>query len=223
MSLLIVFRLSCISEEGTVGWRATKHKKIQLTSQQALLSPYNLQLITSFVFIQRTVCDLFAQMHEHSNAELAHSLMLEEVLYPFDISSSPITERFTIAEGFYSQGEYISFLVFCTLFLINTQWKLSLYLLRSKVSLAIKVKADEVSKQMNSTYNSWTIKPKLYEFCVFRHNTNIAILPYCLVLFVTIPVRHGCKPPQAWFCACMCVLLSINANKCKWMCKSKTQ
>lgn len=43
-------------------------RKFRTSSQQELLSPYNLQLITSFVFIQRTVWDLFAQMHEHSNA-----------------------------------------------------------------------------------------------------------------------------------------------------------
>lgn len=101
------FQISYISEEGTVGWRATKHEKIQTSTQQELLSPCNLQLITSFVFIQRTVWDLFAQIHEHSNAELAHSLMLEEILYSFDISPSPTTERFATAEGFYSQGEHL--------------------------------------------------------------------------------------------------------------------
>lgn len=117
---------------------------------------------------------VFSQMHEHSDAELAHSLMLEEVFYPFDISSSPVTERFPISEGFYSQRDCISFLFLCTLFLINnTKRKWSLSLLRCNLSLAIKVKADEVSKQMNTRYSSWTIKPKLYEFYIFRDNTNI--------------------------------------------------
>jgi len=95
-----------------VGWRATKHENIQLSSPQELLSPCNLQLITSFVFNRRIVCDLFAQIHEHSHAELARSLMLEGILYPFDTSASPTTERYTTAEGFYTQGEHLFFFFF---------------------------------------------------------------------------------------------------------------
>lgn len=135
-SLPIIFSLSHISEEGSVGWRATRSDKIQLSSQQELLSPCNLQLITSFVFIQRTVCDVFAQMHEHSNAGLAHSLMLEENLYPFDISPAPTTERFTTAEEFYSRGGTPFHFYFFTLyfFINNIQRKWSLSLLRQNVS-----------------------------------------------------------------------------------------
>lgn len=81
-----IFRLSHISEEGTVGWGGTRSENIQLSSQQELPPLCNLQLIASFVFSQRTVCDVFAQMHEHSKAELAHSLMLEEILCPFSLS-----------------------------------------------------------------------------------------------------------------------------------------
>lgn len=58
-----------------MGWRATKHEKTQPNYQQEFLSPCNLQLITPLVFIQRTMCDLSAQMHERSDEELAHSLM----------------------------------------------------------------------------------------------------------------------------------------------------
>lgn len=128
-----------------MGWRATKHEKIQLSSQQELLSPCNLQLISSFVFNQRIMCDLFVQMHKHSNAELVQSLMLEETLYHFDISPSPTTERFATAVRLYSQGEHLftSFFFFFTLFLINKiQGKWSLSLLAHNVSLAIKMKVD---------------------------------------------------------------------------------
>lgn len=120
-SFPVIFRLSYMSEEG---WRATKHEKIQPSSQQELLSIRNLQLITSFVFIQRTVCDLFAQMHKHSNAEIAHSL-LGSLLYPFDISPTPTTQRFTTAEGFYFKGDTFSFFFFFfnSLYFLFTTYK----------------------------------------------------------------------------------------------------
>lgn len=130
------------------------------------------------------MCDLFAQMHAHSNTELIHSLMLEEILYPFDISPSPATERFTTAEGFYSRGEHLFIFIFCTLFLINNiQRKWSLSLLRHNVSLAIKVKVGELSKQMNTRYSTWAIKHKWCEFYIFMDNTNIvpaSLLPCSL-------------------------------------------
>lgn len=66
-------------------------------------------------------------MHEHSNAELAHSLMLEEILYHFDISPSPITERFTSADRFYSQGEHLFFFFFPLYFLLTTYKENALY------------------------------------------------------------------------------------------------
>lgn len=42
------------------------------------------------------------------------------------------------------------------------------------------------------------------------------LLPYCLVLYVTIPVLHGLWIAQSWLCVCMCILhfLSINVNEC---------
>lgn len=174
-----------------MGWGSTRSENIQLNSQQELPSPYNLQLIASFVFSQRTVCDVFAQMHEHSKAELAHSLMLEEILCPFDITVSLNHREFYNCRGFYSEQErggktflFLFFFFSYNSFLISSiQRKWSLSLLRQNVSSAIKVKIGEYPEQMNTRYSTWTIKHKLYEFYISRDNTNIvpaSLLPFSL-------------------------------------------
>lgn len=191
LASLHIFRLSHISEEGTVGWGGTRSENIQLSSQQESPSLCNLQLIASFVFSQRTVCDVFAQMHEHSKAELAHSLMLEEILCPFSLSfwhnHQPQPQRsLQVLRGFILGGGRKTFLIlfFNNSFLIsNIQRKWSLSLLRQNVSSAIKVKISKLPKQMNTRYSTWTIKPKLYEFYISMDNTNIvpaSLLPFSL-------------------------------------------
>lgn len=159
-------------------------------------------------------------MHEHSNAELAHSLMLKEILYHFDVSPSPITERFTSADGFYSQGEHLFFFFFSALFLINyIQRKCSLSLLRHDVSLAIKVKVGELSKQMNTRYSTWTIKPKLYEFYIFMDSTNIvpAFLPPCSLCSYLHLYCMDLNSILNCTCLvlCMYVYLILSVHKCK--------
>jgi len=101
------------------------------------------------------------------------------------------------------------------------QRKWSLSLLRHNVSLAIKLKIGELSKQMNTRYSAWTIKPKLYEFYIFTDNINIvpaSLLPcsLCSCLHLYCMDLSSFWIVHAWFCVCMCLFyfLSINVNEC---------